>query len=366
MAQQQMIEKLPDNINLDEIREMWIKIGICTDPDDVAGANQGVDLAYDAANLARPAIRIWLDSPLAGAMGAALLAGFDENAPKKKPNKKSKPRAEPASERDAMMLKVARIVADGLGVDCDATFPDDVLAQACVKVNEQISNCGYGLHDAGWLSFYWVFRELLPCTSKLEGLWKIAMSTGWWWPFTGAVIFTKRPCEIHMNAENRLHRDGGPALAYPDGFSIYRLNGVAVPKWLACDSAEKIDPLEFMNITNAEQRREFVRKIGMDRIVYKTQPKVLDKDGNYELLDFRMEDGRSRPYLRMQNPSIDTWHVEGVPPNTRTVQEALNFRNGLTKDKIDDKNGTEWYQQGDLTLWPEGAKKFRSRPTILT
>ena len=71
----------------------------------------------------------------------------------------------------------------------------------------------------------------------------------------------------------------------------------------------------------------------------------------------------------MSNPSLpEVWHVEGVPPDTKTVAEALNYRNGLSPDQIDDENGIEWYQQGDVTMRPKAEKgaKFRSRPTIIT
>jgi hypothetical protein len=38
-------------------------------------------------------------------------------------------------------------------------------------------------------------------------------------------------------------------------------------------------------------------------------------------------DGRNRPYLKMINPSIGTYHIEGVHPECKTVKEALIWRN---------------------------------------
>ena len=35
-----------------------------------------------------------------------------------------------------------------------------------------------------------------------------------------------------------------------------------------------------------------------------------------------------RPYLKMTNPSIGVFHVEGVHPDCTTVDQALEFRNG--------------------------------------
>ncbi len=44
----------------------------------------------------------------------------------------------------------------------------------------------------------------------------------------------------------------------------------------------------------------------------------------------------------------------------------LNFRNGLRPDQIDPVNGADFYQQGDVLLFPRGAKTFKPRPSILT
>lgn len=164
----------------------------------------------------------------------------------------------------------------------------------------------------------------------------------------------------------RLHRDGGPALAYPDGFSLWRLHGVSVPRWLAERPAHEIDAHELPKIANAEIRREFVRKVGIERILSALKARTISASGLYELLELDLGDGLKRPYLRMQNPSVDAVHIEGVHPDCRTVQEALNYRNGLTPAEIDDVNGADWFQQGDVILRPRGATKFKSRPKILT
>ena len=84
-----------------------------------------------------------------------------------------------------------------------------------------------------------------------------------------------------------------------------------------------------MKEKNAEVRREIVRKIGIERVCQKLNAKVLDKslNGIYELLNLDLGDGRSRPYLKMRNPSIKTYHLEGVPIEIDTVEKALNWRN---------------------------------------
>ena len=93
--------------------------------------------------------------------------------------------------------------------------------------------------------------------------------------------------------------------------------------------AEKIDPIILLKEKNAEVRREIVRKIGIERVVTKLGAEVIDKEYGYELLLLDLQDGRKREYLKMKNPSIGVFHVEGVPPGTKSVQAALAWRNGI-------------------------------------
>jgi len=55
---------------------------------------------------------------------------------------------------------------------------------------------------------------------------------------------------------------------------------------------------------------------------------VIDRKGDYELLLLDLGDGRRRPYLKMRNPSLGVYHIEGVHPDCSTVVEALRWRNG--------------------------------------
>ena len=93
--------------------------------------------------------------------------------------------------------------------------------------------------------------------------------------------------------------------------------------------ANKLDPRLVLSERNAEVRREIVRKIGIERIVSVIGAQSLDVSGDYELLLLDLQDGLKRPYLKMLNPSIGTWHVEGVHPNCVTVEQAIAWRNGV-------------------------------------
>jgi len=155
-------------------------------------------------------------------------------------------------------------------------------------------------------------------------------------------------------------------------FALYHLNGVRVPDWLAETPSEKLDAQKLHDLDNAEVRREFVRKIGVERLSYSLGAATLDTlqapvGGTYTLLELDAGNGSRWKYLRMENPSLpEVWHVEGVPNECDTVQKALNFRNGLTEDQIDEREGAEWYQQGDVILRPRGAAKFKRFPSTIS
>ena len=117
---------------------------------------------------------------------------------------------------------------------------------------------------------------------------------------------------------------------------MWCLNGVRVTKEIAETPFDKLNANLVLTEKNAEVRREIVRKIGIERVVKDLGAKVIEKsgDGMYELLKLRVENARikDRIYLKMRNPSIGVFHVEGVPATIKTIQEALNWRIG----------GAEW------------------------
>jgi hypothetical protein len=98
--------------------------------------------------------------------------------------------------------------------------------------------------------------------------------------------------------------------------------------------AEQIDPGSVFAEENAEIRRELIRKIGIERFLSKASHKVISTIGNYALLSVELSpDIRDARYLKMLNPSIGTWHVEGVHPSCGTVEQAINWRATRATDK---------------------------------
>jgi hypothetical protein len=163
--------------------------------------------------------------------------------------------------------------------------------------------------------------------------WKRTHILGLIFPFDDVCIISEKP-EVYHRKGNVLHCDNGPAIRFADGFSVWILNGVRMKKDYVETPWDKLDVKVIMKETNAEVRRELVRKVGIERIVSELGATTLDSKDDYELLELDIGDNNRRPYLKMKNPSIGTYHIEGVPPGTKTVAEALIFRNGTDEKPI--------------------------------
>jgi hypothetical protein len=205
---------------------------------------------------------------------------------------------------------------------------------------------------------------------RYAGIWfplVDAFEAGLWlfWVMDAEVIAVPRP--VMQVAGENLHCESGPAVCWPGSDERYFfLNGVEVTQEIVETPASLLDPRMITKERNAEVRRELVRKIGIERVCAGLGATCVDSEGDYELLLLKIGDGRRRPYLKMLNPSIGVYHIEGVAPECQTVRAALDWRNGLTPETIDDVNGADWFQQGDVILKPRGAQTFKSQPLVLT
>ena len=269
-------------------RDMYIKYGLCTDPADRKAAEECMDRIYANAvpnPLPPPARKIWVDSPLAGAKLAQKL------------------------------MKEAGTETPGV---------------------DSILECGFGQHDASWLAFYSFFADEcdLKSAQPVKPLAELCAHCGWWWPFDELCIFSERPKVLSLNQRGLLHNETGPAIQFRDNFSVYALNGVCLPETIVMTPASELDPKLVLTESNAEVRRDVLRKVGIERFLKVVDPKIIDKDGNYELLEISPQTGLpdrmpKMIYLKMVNPSINTYHVEGVDPECKTVKEAINWRAGM-------------------------------------
>src|SRR3990167_7711315 len=199
-------------------RDKWTAIGLSTQKADKKMAETGIKKAYEIAGLKCPKI-IWTLSPLSS--GLARYYVFE-------------------------ILKNKKVCASVRESVCDSVC-DSIRESACDSIRESvwdsIRDSVYGQHNAVWLGFYDYCRNELKLekqTYKIIGLMMIAQSANWFLPHENICWISERH-DVCKFKNGKIHSEKGPAIHYPDGFEIYALNGVRVPKNIVETPAEKIE-----------------------------------------------------------------------------------------------------------------------------
>ena len=249
-----------------------------------------------------------------------------------------------AKVRDKVGDKVWAKVRDKVGAKVRdkvwAKVGAKVWAKVLDKVGDKIPDFVYpyadGNFSAGFFAYYDYMKEVLHVDfGELSGdyeIYKSITKLSLVYPFEDFCVVCQKPEEIHFNKDDNLHKEGGAAIRYSDGFSVWSLNGVTVSQEVAETPSDKLSAQLMLTEKNAEVRREIYRKIGAERVAHDLGAKERDRKGDYELLLIPMGNGREHPFLKMKNPSIGVYHLEAVHRDCKTVNQALNFRKGRPID----------------------------------
>ena len=280
-------------------RDKWMAIGLSTEPANRKEAERGIEIAYANKGLKKPKM-VWCMSPLSQGL-----------------------------TRYAVM----NIKQVPLGKSLGDSVRDSVWDSVWDSVRASV----YGQHEAGALGFYDYFNNVLKLekqTIPLEGLWIQAQNAGWFLPHENICWISERHniCNLKNGV---IHTDGGPAIAYPDGFKIWALNGVRVPQYLAETPEGQLDIEFFKKEENSDIKAEFIRKYGVERM-QSLGKKICDaknhsnewfRKSEYELINMGAIFGIDyAPHLRMRNLTTGIWHFEAVSPDCKTIEDALKFR----------------------------------------
>ena len=151
-----------------------------------------------------------------------------------------------------------------------------------------------------------------------------------------AVVLDHKRC---IDERGNLHNNNDAAFVSGE-HKFYYLHGVpfANPEWITTP-IEQIDSGRILAMLDVDQRAQMMRRKGIEQFLDQLFHRVIDKRGSYELIQVLVGDSTREfgTYLKMLNPSIGIWHMEGVPNNIRTVDEALGWRNNnwfVDADKI--------------------------------
>jgi hypothetical protein len=215
------------------VRDRWIRYARSAEPADRPAAEAALGAAYLAAGRTAPGSVIWAPSPLAGCRAAAAIPG----EPLREVLRDRVLAA--ATDREASCADPALRAEVRAGVTEQvwqlawhrlwSPLRDAIREQAPPQVQEQVYRAGYGQHDAARLAGYDALSTVDPALDCLAAL---ARTAGWWWAYPEAAVLTERPVLLHLDEQGELHHDTGPALSYPDGWSLWAWHGVQVPREL--------------------------------------------------------------------------------------------------------------------------------------
>jgi hypothetical protein len=223
-----------------EYRAKWTQIGTSCEPCDFEKSKEFAILTYRQSDIEPPKSFHLCDSPIQAANLAADLKVQYKLAPKN-------------------MSKDER----------------KKLVQECYE--EQI----YGYHEASWLSYYdFMLTELgIEECEKLTGLMGMAQNCGWWSPYSENAIFQHRHTACHLNAENQLHCEDGPAVHYRDNTSIWMINGIGVDEQIVmAPETQTIDQIN--NETNQDVRSLRIDRFGWVNYLRISKAKCIDERHN--------------------------------------------------------------------------------------
>jgi len=281
-----MIESLTEAqvARFDEYVNKWLDIGLNTEPVDFENAKKAVCLAYKLSGLSEPTNFYVAESPI-----------------------------------DAIRLIKT----------LDPSMSD----------RQIFNDMSYGAHDAGWLSFYNYFQEVveLDCCNVLQGLMDLSKYCGWVSFYEDIVVFQHRPEVIKFDDEKRLHCETGPAIRYRDGYSVYAWHGVRVPSdWI--EKKSELTAQIALTWENIEQRRCACEILGWATILRELDSKVIDSDedpmiGN--LLEVNIPDIGKEKFLQVLCGTGRTFAIP-VPPECKTALEANAWTYGVDPETLRD------------------------------
>jgi hypothetical protein len=344
---------------LGDYRARWSAIGRSTAPADRGAAEEGVRLAYHAAGLKPPARFVWCESPVALYRLARQASRVD--GPNVKTILIDRLRRRVAAQVGRRLHKRVRAAvenavnpADTLVASAAAAVmqraPDEnlsLLARArrgyplSWSLPALLGRHGFGDNVAGqnelsWLSNYDYIRDVLGLrteTAPLLGLWQMAASLGWVQPHQHTCWLAERPNLLHGDATGRLHSAGGPALRYPDGWSVWAWKGVEVPSDII-EQPEKITLASIDGESNVQVRRCMIEIMTPQRyvalggavrvaedetgILWRKAWLASDAWAAVEVINATPEPDGTRKHFFLQ-----------VPANLHTAREAVAWTYGL-------------------------------------
>lgn len=372
-----------------EFRDEWMQIGLAKGRADVEACRDAVNHFYAELGYEAPTI-VRVPSPMAAQVLINIIQNEDlilREADGVARPESIEPQGESEKEQNAIQQELkfqmenpavenwpikeprrSRYLSDDVMdalARADAkwsSMPKHVLAQALEDLPgarwEYSSTSLWGSLDSYWIAFYlFPHMHLRPMHTKEQMVqlnhWAtLAKNSFWWYPFEGFCIHSDRPDVIELDDEGRLHCETGPAVAFPDHWTVYVWHGIRVPEKVI-EHPERITVEEVDNEQNVEIRRIMLERMGWGRYIEESDAELIDTgvdpsgnpawlyrrtfDDDEPIVMLKMtnttpeRDGSYKHYFERVHPELRPLFHDGRvgEPQVMTVHNALASRFGL-------------------------------------
>lgn len=253
-------------------------------------------------------------------------------------------------QTDSMQSYVDKYIAIGLSTDrinfekakeVITNFVGDVSAYKFVfvkspmQIPKNAKIITYGAHDVHWVAYYTFFNDWFGICPDIVQMDDIVKYCSWVLYDDDTIYISDAPTSIKMDEQGRTHNENGPAIEYPDGFSVYSWHGNRVPKaWIM--NPESLGADELLKHENVELRRVACEIVGWAKVLESLSYVVLDEDGDPEigsLLEVDIPEIGKEKFLKVQCGTNRTFAIP-VPPEAKTALEAQAALFGLTPEEF--------------------------------
>ena len=361
------IEKLTQEqeARFPEFVDRWMKIGLSTEKADHAKAEDAIARAYQVAGLTPTSHIVWCGSPLSLAIIDTILRdGSVQNSVRDSVWDSVRTSVGTSvwnsvgtsvwnsvrnsvwnsvgasvwnSVRDSVGTSVWNSVRDSVGTSVGASVRASVRASVGASVRDSV----YGQQDAGWLSFYSYFLEVLDIKDceKLKPLMDLAEHSNWWIPRANLVYCSEKPIKCEVDERGRLHSLNGMAIEYIDGFGVFAIHGVVFKEELHKKvSSNSMLAKDILQIENMEQRMVALKLRGPEQLLVELEAKKLHAStrGN-ELYKIENIFSQDAYFLKYACPSTGRVYVSGIDPEVAKTQldadACMAWKHHLTNEE---------------------------------
>lgn len=155
-------------------------------------------------------------------------------------------------------------------------------------------------------------------------------------PLTRSIFICRLPV-VKLDEMDRLHCDDGPALQFPDSYSIYAWRGIPVPREIIEDP-QTLTSTRIDEERNIELRRTLIDKFGIARYLQETSAFIRDESELGTLYLKQLPGDEPIALVRVRNSTAEAdgtfkEYFLRVPPSIKSVREAIAWTFQLSSEQ---------------------------------